>query len=93
MPMSCFTLVVDVLAARSSYAKDREHTSSGRSPDFWLQALLISPSHSNSEQWLDLFSVGEGTGAVLAMSIIEAALHAHREMATFAEAGVSTREE
>ena len=56
MPISCFTLVVDVLAARSSYAKDREHTSPGRSPDFWLQALLILPSHSISEQWLDLFS-------------------------------------
>jgi nicotinate-nucleotide--dimethylbenzimidazole phosphoribosyltransferase len=36
--------------------------------------------------------LGEGTGAVLAMNIIEAALRAHREMATFAEAGVSTRE-
>ena len=43
---------------------------------------------------LDLkMRLGEGTGAVLAMNIIEAALHAHREMATFAEAGVSTREE
>jgi nicotinate-nucleotide--dimethylbenzimidazole phosphoribosyltransferase len=43
---------------------------------------------------LDLeLRLGEGTGAVLAMSIIEAALHAHSEMATFEEAGVSTREE
>jgi len=43
---------------------------------------------------LDLgLRLGEGTGAVLAMNVIEAALHAHREMATFAEAGVSTREE
>lgn len=43
---------------------------------------------------LDLqLRLGEGTGAVLAMSIIEAALSVHREMATFAEAGVSTREE
>ncbi len=42
---------------------------------------------------LDLqLRLGEGTGAVLAMSIIEAALNTHREMATFAEAGVSTRE-
>lgn len=54
--LSSFTQVVDVLAALSSYAKDREHTSPGRSPDFWLQALPISPSHSISEQWLDLFS-------------------------------------
>jgi hypothetical protein len=43
---------------------------------------------------LDLkLRLGEGTGAVLAMSIIEAALHAHCEMATFEEAGVSTLEE
>jgi nicotinate-nucleotide--dimethylbenzimidazole phosphoribosyltransferase len=43
---------------------------------------------------LDLrLRLGEGTGAVLAMSIIEAALRTHSEMATFTEAGVSTREE
>ena len=43
---------------------------------------------------LDLeLRLGEGTGAVLAMHIIEAALRMHREMATFAEAGVSNREE
>jgi nicotinate-nucleotide--dimethylbenzimidazole phosphoribosyltransferase len=43
---------------------------------------------------LDLrLRLGEGTGAVLAMHIIEAALRTHSEMATFAEAGVSTREE
>jgi nicotinate-nucleotide--dimethylbenzimidazole phosphoribosyltransferase len=43
---------------------------------------------------LDLqLRLGEGTGAVLAMSIIEAALHAHCEMATFGEAGVSQRKE
>jgi len=40
------TVVVDVPAARSSYAKDREHPSSGRSPGSWLQSLLILPSHS-----------------------------------------------
>jgi nicotinate-nucleotide--dimethylbenzimidazole phosphoribosyltransferase len=43
---------------------------------------------------LDLsLRLGEGTGAVLAMGIIEAALCAHNEMLTFAEAGVSNREE
>lgn len=42
---------------------------------------------------LDLgLRLGEGTGAVLAMSIIEAALHTHTEMATFAEAGVTDKE-
>ena len=42
----CFAEVVDVSAARSSYAKDGEHPSSGRSPGSWLQTLLILPSHS-----------------------------------------------
>ncbi len=43
---------------------------------------------------LDLsLRLGEGTGAVLAMGIIEAALRTHNEMLTFAEAGVSNREE
>jgi nicotinate-nucleotide--dimethylbenzimidazole phosphoribosyltransferase len=52
-----------------------------------LEKLGLSPL-------LDLkLRLGEGTGAVLAMSIIEAALRTHREMATFSEAGVSTREE
>ncbi len=40
---------------------------------------------------LDL-RLGEGTGAALAMPIIDAALRTHREMATFAEANVSDRE-
>lgn len=35
--------------------------------------------------------LGEGTGAALAMGIIEGALRTHREMLTFAEAGVSER--
>lgn len=35
--------------------------------------------------------LGEGTGAVLAMHIIEGALRTHREMSTFAEAGVSDK--
>jgi nicotinate-nucleotide--dimethylbenzimidazole phosphoribosyltransferase len=52
-----------------------------------LEKLGLSPL-------LDLrLRLGEGTGAVLAMSIIEAALSTHRKMATFAEAGVSSREE
>ncbi len=36
--------------------------------------------------------LGEGTGAALAIGIIEAALKLFREMATFAEAGVSPKE-
>ena len=33
--------------------------------------------------------LGEGTGAALMMGIIDAAVRLYREMATFAEAGVS----
>ena len=41
---------------------------------------------------LDLdMRLGEGTGAALAIPIVDAALRAHREMATFAEAHVSDR--
>ena len=36
--------------------------------------------------------LGEGTGAVLAMGLIEAAAGCLSDMATFAEAGVSDRE-
>jgi len=35
--------------------------------------------------------LGEGTGAALAMGVIEASLQAYREIATFADAGVSER--
>jgi nicotinate-nucleotide--dimethylbenzimidazole phosphoribosyltransferase len=33
--------------------------------------------------------LGEGTGAVLALSLLDAAVAAHNGMATFAQAGVS----
>ena len=63
------------------------HASVERGHRLILERLGLSPL-------LDLkLRLGEGTGAVLAMSIIEAALHAHSEMATFEEAGVSTRED
>jgi nicotinate-nucleotide--dimethylbenzimidazole phosphoribosyltransferase len=43
---------------------------------------------------LDLnLRLGEGTGAVLAMSIIEAGLKIYKEMSTFGEAGVSEKKE
>jgi nicotinate-nucleotide--dimethylbenzimidazole phosphoribosyltransferase len=42
---------------------------------------------------LDLqLRLGEGTGAVLAMHLVEAALRIYNDMATFDEAGVSDRE-
>lgn len=55
--------------------------------------------HRAMLEWLGLkpllefdMRLGEGTGAVLAISIIEAACKVLSEMATFAEAGVSDRE-
>ena len=49
-------------------------------------------AHLGLRPILDLeMRLGEGTGAALAMGIVEAALRAHREMATFAEAGVSEK--
>ena len=63
------------------------HVSVERGHHLILERLGLSPL-------LDLkLRLGEGTGAVLAMSLIEAALQTHSEMATFEEAGVSTREE
>ena len=55
----------------------------------------VEPGHVHAlsqlglEPLLDLgMRLGEGTGAALAMQVIESALAAHREMATFGEAGV-----
>ena len=63
------------------------HTSVERGHRVILERLDLAPL-------LDLqLRLGEGAGATLAMNIIEAALAAHREMATFAEAGVSERHE
>ncbi|MFL5654260.1 MAG: nicotinate-nucleotide--dimethylbenzimidazole phosphoribosyltransferase, partial [Ktedonobacteraceae bacterium] len=63
------------------------HVSVERGHQVILEQLGLSPL-------LDLqLRLGEGTGAVLATHIIEAALRMHREMATFAEAGVSNRED
>ncbi len=48
----------------------------------------------NVEPILDLdLRLGEGTGAALAMPIIEAALKVYNEMATFSGAGVSNRDD
>ncbi len=47
-------------------------------------------AHLNLEPVLDLhMRLGEGSGAVLAMPVLEAALRVYQEMATFASAGVS----
>jgi nicotinate-nucleotide--dimethylbenzimidazole phosphoribosyltransferase len=58
-----------------------------RSQEPGHQVLL---AHLQIEPILDLdMRLGEGTGAVLAMPILEAAMHLFLEMATFASAGVS----
>lgn len=58
------------------------------------QGHRLMLEHMQLAPLLDLnLRLGEGTGAVLAMSIIEAALLAHNEMATFAEAGVSEKDD
>ncbi len=63
------------------------HVSVERGHSIILEQLKLSPI-------LDLnLRLGEGTGAVLATTIIEAALQLHRDMATFAEAGVSDKTE
>ena len=63
------------------------HVSVERGHRILLESLGLQPL-------LDLdLRLGEGTGAALAMGIIDGALAAHRQMATFAEAGVSERDE
>ncbi len=58
----------------------------------------VEPGHKIALEWLGLeplldldLRLGEGTGALLAMPIIEAAMRTLQEMATFASAGVSDR--
>lgn len=63
------------------------HVSVERGHRVLLDTLGLTPL-------LDLdLRLGEGTGAALAMGVIEGALAAHRQMATFAEAGVSEKDE
>lgn len=48
----------------------------------------------NAQPLFDLdMRLGEGTGAAIGISLIEAAVYLYREMATFASAGVSTTDE
>lgn len=61
--------------------------------------VSVEPGHKYLLDYLGLkplldlnMRLGEGTGAVLAMTLAEAACRTLSEMATFAEAGVSTKE-
>jgi nicotinate-nucleotide--dimethylbenzimidazole phosphoribosyltransferase len=59
------------------------HNSVEKGHGVMLRAMGLKPV-------LDMgLRLGEGTGAALAMSLIEAGLKIYREMATFDEAGVS----
>jgi len=61
-----------------------------RSVEAGHQAML---DHMGLEPVLDLgLRLGEGTGAALAMTLIDAGLKIYREMATFEDAGVSKEE-
>lgn len=58
----------------------------------------VEPGHRAALEWLELeplldldLRLGEGTGALLAMPVIEAAMRTLQEMATFASAGVTDR--
>ncbi|MGC2694022.1 MAG: nicotinate-nucleotide--dimethylbenzimidazole phosphoribosyltransferase, partial [Desulfobaccales bacterium] len=59
----------------------------------------VEPGHQSVLAYLKLnpllnlnLRLGEGTGAALGMLLVEAGLKIYREMATFAEAGVSEKE-
>jgi nicotinate-nucleotide--dimethylbenzimidazole phosphoribosyltransferase len=72
-----------------------------RSKDYMIAGhCSVEPGHKLLLQYLGLkplldleMRLGEGTGAALAMSIIETSTHILNEMATFAEAGVSDKGE
>lgn len=66
-------------------------------PRFIAAHQSAEPGHRLALEWLGLtplldlgLRLGEGTGAALAMPLIEAAARCLSEMATFAEAGVAT---
>jgi len=76
-------------AARIAPAAAASMIASHRSVEAGHRAVLKA---IGQRPLLDLdLRLGEGTGAVLAMSLVEAALAIVREMATFASAGVSDR--
>jgi nicotinate-nucleotide--dimethylbenzimidazole phosphoribosyltransferase len=86
---------ISTAAAAIAYAmepKVKEYLFAGHcSAEPGHQFLL---DHIGIEPILSLrMRLGEGTGAVLAMPVIESAMHLYREMATFSAAGVSTANE
>ena len=80
-------LVADVLCPTARDCMIASHVSAERGHRAALSHLGLTPL-------LDLgMRLGEGTGAVLALHIIEVAAACLSEMVTFGEAGVSDREQ
>lgn len=79
-----------LIAAQLAPASKAYMIAAHQSVEIGHRAIL---QHLGLRPLLDLgLRLGEGTGAALAFHLIDAALHAHNEMATFAEAGVSDKE-
>ncbi len=74
------------IAPRASYALIASHRSVEAGHRHLLSALAKKPLFE-----FDL-RLGEGTGAAMAMHLVDASIHILREMATFASAGVSGSE-
>jgi nicotinate-nucleotide--dimethylbenzimidazole phosphoribosyltransferase len=88
-------IVVDGFIATAAFAIAAK-LAPGVKPYAFFSHLSTEPGHRalldflGAEPILDLgLRLGEGTGAALAMQVLGAALAAHNDMATFAEAGVS----
>lgn len=79
-------MIADRLAPRVRSYLIAAHTSQERGHHLMMDWLNLKPL-------LDMkMRLGEGTGAALAMSLVEAACKTLAEMATFGEAGVSQKE-
>jgi nicotinate-nucleotide--dimethylbenzimidazole phosphoribosyltransferase len=82
---SSAALLAQRLVPQSRYAMIAAHRSAEAGHGILLQTLGLEPL-------LDLgMRLGEGTGAVLAMGLVDAAARIQQEMATFEEARVSDR--
>lgn len=82
-PCCAAALVARALAHNALDTAFFGHLSSERGHAFLLESLGVRPMLSFGMR------LGEGTGAALAMTIIDAAVRLYREMATFEEAAVS----
>jgi nicotinate-nucleotide--dimethylbenzimidazole phosphoribosyltransferase len=80
-------LIANALQPRSIQYMIASHRSAERGHRILLERLELKPLFD-----LDL-RLGEGTGACLGMSMVQASIKVLTEMATFGEAGVSEREQ